>query len=525
MLELIARIKEYRLLILLVVSAGIRIFLGNSVELGNDEVYYITYALYPDLSHFDHPPMVGWLIQLFTFNLTFSSEVWIRMASIVAGTLSTWVIYLIGKQLGGVKAGWYSAVMFTISLYGFIVSGTFMMPDAPQILFWLLCLLFVIKSLQAASTSREENTQHKALYFILAGVAGGLALLSKYTSAFIFIGTFLYILLVQRDLLKKWYVYVAVVIALLCFLPVIWWNFQNDFISFTFHSDRVQVSESLIRLEYFGTELIGQFFYNNPFNFILTWWALFSLIKVRGIRLRKNMLMLLIAVPPIVLFLGISFFRSTLPHWTGPAYITLIPVAACWWAEHKERMLKKMLTAGMAFTLLILVAALLQIHYGIFLNKGINPETGRRLGMKDITLDMYGWKQLGQKFSKVYKEDISTGIMDKDAVILSHRWFPAANLDYYVAQPLDIKVLTLAPIERTHKYAWITEARGGIKPGMDAWFITSSYDFQNPYEFYTDYFTISDPDTIPIYRQKILVEYFYIYRMKDYKKSSLPYNF
>ena len=514
MLRLVARFKEYRLFILLLVSAGIRVFLSNSAELGNDEVYYITYALYPDLSHFDHPPMVGWLIQLFTFNLALDGEVWIRMASIVTGTLSTWVIYHIGKRIGGERAGWYSAVMFTISLYGFIVSGTFMMPDAPQILFWLLCLLFIIKSLQVTSSSHQEKPHYKALYFILAGVAGGLALLSKYTSAFIFTGAFLYILFVERGLFKKWYLYVAVIIALLCFVPVIWWNVQNDFISFTFHSNRVQVSESLIRPAYFGTELIGQFFYNNPFNFILTWWALFALIKSRGIRLRKNLLVLLIAVPPIVLFLGVSLFKSTLPHWTGPAYITLIPLVAGWWTEHKERILKKMLTAGVAFTLLILMVALLQIHYGVFLNKGINPETGRRLGMKDITLDMYGWKQLGEKFSKVYKEDISTGVMDKDAVILSHRWFPAANLDYYVARPLDIKVLTLAPIERTHKYAWITEARGGIKPGMDAWFISSSYDFEDPTGKYSDQFTILPPDTIPVYRKELLVKYYYVWKMK-----------
>jgi len=37
-------------------------------ELGNDEVYYYTYALQPDWNHFDHPPMVGLLIRLTTIN-------------------------------------------------------------------------------------------------------------------------------------------------------------------------------------------------------------------------------------------------------------------------------------------------------------------------------------------------------------------------------------------------------------------------------------------------------------------------
>ena len=49
---------------LLVVSAVVRGLLAAWMEFGNDEVYYWTYALYPDWSHFDHPPMVGWVSTL-----------------------------------------------------------------------------------------------------------------------------------------------------------------------------------------------------------------------------------------------------------------------------------------------------------------------------------------------------------------------------------------------------------------------------------------------------------------------------
>ena len=48
---------------------------ASMIELGNDEVYYWTYALFPDWSHFDHPPMVGITIQLFTLNLTFDIRI------------------------------------------------------------------------------------------------------------------------------------------------------------------------------------------------------------------------------------------------------------------------------------------------------------------------------------------------------------------------------------------------------------------------------------------------------------------
>lgn len=59
---------------LLVISAVLRALLAGWIELGTDEAYYWTFAKYPDWSHFDHPGMVGWVIQLFTLNLWFDNQ-------------------------------------------------------------------------------------------------------------------------------------------------------------------------------------------------------------------------------------------------------------------------------------------------------------------------------------------------------------------------------------------------------------------------------------------------------------------
>ena len=59
------------LILLLSVSALLRGFFAFFMEFGNDEVYYWTYAMFPDWSHFDHPPMVGWFMQLYFIQLRF----------------------------------------------------------------------------------------------------------------------------------------------------------------------------------------------------------------------------------------------------------------------------------------------------------------------------------------------------------------------------------------------------------------------------------------------------------------------
>ena len=63
-----------RLYYLAVISLILRMIIAGFTELGNDEVYYRLYALYPDWSHFDHPLMIGLVMQLFSFNLALDIE-------------------------------------------------------------------------------------------------------------------------------------------------------------------------------------------------------------------------------------------------------------------------------------------------------------------------------------------------------------------------------------------------------------------------------------------------------------------
>lgn len=161
-------------------------------EFGNDEVYYWTYALYPDWSHFDHPPMVGWVMQLFSLNLLFSDEFFLRLASVVFMTIDTWLFYRIGKEIKDSLTGFYAALLFTASLYGFVITGVFILPDTPLMLFMLLSLLSFIRYFK---TSKNK-------YMLLGGLFAGLSLLSKYSAVFIWSGVGLYILLFDRKQLK-----------------------------------------------------------------------------------------------------------------------------------------------------------------------------------------------------------------------------------------------------------------------------------------------------------------------------------
>lgn len=218
---------------LLIISALLRGFLAAWLEFGNDEVYYWTYAKFPDWSHFDHPGMVGWMIQLFSLNLLFDSEFFIRLSSVIFMTANTYIIFRIAKEIKDAQAGLYAAFLYTASIYAFVITGVFIMPDTPMSLFWLLGFWMFTKYFTAEKP--------KNLYLMIAGLFCGLCILSKYTGAFLWVGAGLYILLFDRKQLKNPILYLSIFITAICCFPILYWNYQNDFISFSFHSDRVSL--------------------------------------------------------------------------------------------------------------------------------------------------------------------------------------------------------------------------------------------------------------------------------------------
>ncbi len=508
----------YRALgILLFLSAVIRGFVAGFIELGNDEVYYWTYARFPAMSHFDHPPMVGWVIQFFTFNLRLDNEFFIRLGSVVFGTLSTGMMYLVGARIKNPLTGLYAALLFTASFYGFILAGTFILPDAPQVFFWLLTIYCLLQSLP-----EREVTRNGRNWLFFAGVTAGLALLSKYHSVFLLGGAFMYMLIYNRRWFKVRETYIASLLAILIFLPVVFWNIENDFISFTFHENRVGITSSGIQIQYFLTELIGQVFYNNPVNVVIIIIALAALAgKGNFLDASYRRLILWLSLPLILVFLSFSLFRSTLPHWTGPAYLGLILIAAAYLSEPRGRrnglrIVPIPVAVSLAFIMAIVVVGVGQINYGWIPLK--------RYKVHDVSLDMYGWKQLGARFATVSAWDEQHYLIDKGAPIVTFRWFPAANIDYYVARNLNMKVYAFGDLERIHKYFWIDRERGNLKRGSDAYYIALSDDYEDPVALYGKMYEMILPsDTICILRGRDTVRRAFVYRLIDLKQD-IVYN-
>lgn len=505
------KIPKY-LVYLLIISVLIRAFLAAFVEFGNDEVYYWTYAMFPDWSHFDHPGMVGWVMQLFSLNLLFNSELALRLSSVIFMTADTYIVYRIGCEIKNRLTGFYAALLYTSSIYAFIITGIFIMPDTPLSLFMLLSIWCFIKYFSSG----------QAKHILLAGLFAGLAILSKYSAIFLWVGAGLYILVFDRNKLKIGYLYLSVLISLVCMLPLLIWNIQNDFISFTFHGDRVGLFGEF-HPEYFLTEIFGELIYNNPVCYVLTIIALVSLFKGNKY-LDKTPIrfLLLFALPLIGMFWFFSLTRRILPHWTSPAIVVMTLFPAAYLADKnltENIKLPKSITASLIVLFVILFAGVTEIKTGIIpLRFTEKSRTIQRWNEGDFTTTIYGWRQIKPKFEKIRQDKISQGLMKETDGMVNLKWYPLANLDYYVAHPLNMNMYGLGDMQNLHKYSWINEYRGGMQKGSDYWFLTESSDYYEPDVYLKDSFEEIIPcDTIVVDRCGTPAKYVFVYICRGYK--------
>ncbi len=500
-----------KVLLLILLSTVLRCGIALILEFGNDEVYYWTYALHLEWNYFDHPPMVALLTRLTTFNLHFRSEFFIRLGAIICAGINTWLVYLIGRKIKDERAGWYAGLLYSSSFYCSIIAGTFILPDSPQLLFWVLSLL-----LMTEITSENVQEKRRGLLLLLLGVSVGLCIMSKVHGIFLWVGFGSYILFFQRKILSSPYLYGAVLLTVILISPIFIWNWKNDFITWSFHNSRVGFFGKRLDLDSFLQQVFGSAFYNNPVNFILYLSTLITVMRKKtAVSSSWLRLYLLLGLPLIVVLLLMSLFNETLPHWSGPAYISILLLTAAHLSQKNEgsaKIPKPVLSAIILF-LFIVIAGVIAIRW---LPVQLGKKDTKDLGKGDITLDMNGWKEFSQKFDSLYRSDIKNGSMKPNSTIIADYWFPAAHLDYYVATPFRINFMAIGKLRDIHHYAWLNKERPGLMAGSDAYFIYPSNYYGPPQEELRRHFHHADSLVILQTRMNLPVRNFVIYRMHGY---------
>jgi hypothetical protein len=347
--------------------------------------------------------------------------------------------------------------------------------------------------------------------------------MSKVHGLFLWIAVGLYVLIFNRDQLKYRGIYLSAIITVIIISPLIIWNIQNDFISYKFHSDRVGLAGAGFHLRFFIKALIQEININNPVNFFLICSSLLLAFKGKPpVDKREIKLLLFFSLPLIILVLIISLFRETIAHWSGPAFSCLLILPAQALASSTKNKLRYVPPViRWAFVYTIFIGLLQVVVINDFPGTLSIQKQGVKTGSQDLTLDMYGWKDIGEKVDSLYKSDVVNKQMPANAPIVITNWSPGATIEYYIANKTKQEVIGIGNVLDLHQYYWSNKYKKQLKDDDSAYYIVPSDDFyyRTWNEVKKSFRGYEMPLIITQYRSGLICRYVSIYRMRGYKKN------
>ncbi len=499
-----------KVLVLIAVIGIFRLILAFTIQLGNDESYYWLYSQHLKSNYFDHPPMVALWIRATTLNLWLQNYPgFIRLGSVISCGIATWLMYKCVAQLSNQRAGFIAACLYNASFYAGVTAGIFILPDSPQMAFWLWSLYLIV-----LITQQQNNWK----YWLLFGIASGLCIMSKVHGLFIWIGLGCYILLYNRKLLLNPRLYAALLISIVICLPILFWNIKHNFITYKFDGARINIEGATHNWQYLLSEISAQIGINNPVNVVLIVLALFALKNYYLQRLPAFTIFNFTGILHALTLLIISAYKPTLPHWSGPAYITLLPLASIYIDKKTKNNLPLSVRFSLALHVFVLCACVWIIY---FFPENLGVRSGRYVGMNDISLDMFAWKQAGEKFDSVYAGYQQKKIIPQHTPVVCCRWW-GAHIEYYFCRPLNIKMIGLGNMMDLHEYIWMNDRRKDSVNMQQAFCIIPSDEFYNIKKIYKDYYRYVDSvTTIKTFRANKPAHNFYVYHLSGWK-GKLP---
>jgi 4-amino-4-deoxy-L-arabinose transferase-like glycosyltransferase len=408
-------------LTIIIGTALARLALSVTLGLGIDESYAVSVSRPLSLGYFDHPPLHFWVAGIAQW-LAGSplagpiSGLAVRLPFIALFALTTWLAYLTTARLFGDRAGVWAAGTMNLSAVFGLSTASWVLPDGPLMCASLAAVYCVVRALETDGMA----------WWLAAGAAGGLALLSKYHAALLAAGVFLYLATTPRD--RRWLTrpapYLAVAIALVMFLPDVVWNARHGWVSFLFQASR-GVPQHANPLGALARNVAGQIGYVLPWIWVPLMLALAQALSA-GPRDPKRWLLACLAIWPIGLFTLVSLGGNPgLPHWPALGYLMCFPLLGQWATGRDLTVWRR--TSALILSAAVLIAVTQTVT-------GILPLAPRA----DPTLDLVDWRDL---------QDVP---VPADGFVAATSWLQAGKVSYALGPHVPVLCLSIAP----HQYLY-----------------------------------------------------------------------
>lgn len=339
------------LLTVVLLLARLAYIASGTIELSNDEAYQWLWSKHLALSYYSKPPGIA-LIQFAGTWLWGDTQFGVRFFSpVFAAILSIVVLRFMAREVGA-RQGFFLLLIITSA--PLMAAGSILMTiDPPLVLGYTLAVIAGWRALQSGGT---------AGHWLLAGFAGGLAFLCKYSAAYLIVcwALFFWLHSPARPQLRKPGPYLALLAFALGTLPVIIWNAQHGWITVHHVAGNAGLNSTWHpTLRYLVEFFFAEMGLLNPVFFIAALWAMAAFWKQR----REHPLELYCFCLGGAVFLGhlvYSLHSRILPNWIAPAVLPMYCLMVSYWNRRWRagaRAVKGWLIGGLALGLTLVVLA------------------------------------------------------------------------------------------------------------------------------------------------------------------------
>jgi hypothetical protein len=366
-----------------------RLILLPFMGLMPQDAYYYLYGQNLSLSYFDHPGMIGYILRFFTD--VFGTSIFVvKFADFFITSLTILSFYKLASYFLSKEKSQHAFVLLASTIFVSILSFN-STPDVPLLLFWTLSLICLYKAV----------FEEKKWFFILGGIAMGLAFNSKYTAILLQFGLFVFLIFSHkyRKLLRSPWLWFSIIISTAVTFPVWYWNYQNEFASFIFQSSQrtSSISEFKISPKNFFGAIGHQMFLLLPVLFLIFITFTYKYVRRALFKFKlpssKTLFLLAFFVPTFVGFFLLTPIYWVKLNWMMPSYITGIIIAGMFIS-------KKLLKVQIIISLVFHLLATIQIVFYVAPIKS------------DDT--WVGWKELAVKTEQLQKTYTDTFVFSND---------------------------------------------------------------------------------------------------------------
>lgn len=495
---------------LLLVGLVARILVAFWLTPSFDEFYYYLYSRHLAWSYFDHPVLIALTTGFGPIITGIVSPITIRLGNICLYTGSLYLLYLTGRKLFGEKEGRISLAIASIIPIFVIAFGILTLPDGPLIFFWSGSLYCAVWEFFPCQGKYRPSYRLACL-----GVLVGLACLSKYHGFILALGIWGFVLSSKehRILFKSIWAWWAIGLFLLTLFPVWYWNWQHDWVSFTFHlSGRFQQDTPVKTLSFNFLNLLlvfaANFVYLFPSLGIPMHLSLLKVVKKWRLITAPEKLILWISLPLIVGFTILGGFQQVLAGWSMPGFWSITLLLGRDAAQWSISWVKKWLNYSLLAISVLLIIFLLHLQLGILQKPGQYSLWGGILPLEtDTSTEMFDIRQLRRGFSQ--SPELLEALTEADFVF-TNQWYLAGQISMAIAPLTSVPVTCFSDDMRGFAF-WHDP---GDWLGKDALYITidsfaSNQALNNSYKAYFADFQVIG--SIPIVRGGEVIEVFHVY--------------